>query len=159
MDKAIKIIVISDTHRNISNAIDIINAENPAYVLHLGDLSEDAELLEEIYPKIIFSSVSGNCDWPRASKSPCEKMFSLSGVNILMCHGHSYGVKSGVEEYLSSARARGAAIALFGHTHRPLCDHRGDVLLLNPGSVDTYGWIEIADGTFKAGIKRFEEIV
>ena len=33
----------------------------------------------------------------------------------------------------AAARERGCAAALFGHTHRPLCEQRG-VLLLNPGS-------------------------
>ena len=33
----------------------------------------------------------------------------------------------------AAARERGCQAALFGHTHRPLCEQRS-VLLLNPGS-------------------------
>ena len=51
------------------------------------------------------------------------------------------------------AAARGAQVALFGHTHIPLAETRGRVFLFNPGScgrcytgADTYGILTLADG-------------
>ncbi len=157
MKTKIRIAVFSDTHKNISNAIDVIIAQKPDYVFHLGDHSEDGQELEMLFERVKFVCVHGNCDWACASHAPAERFFELGGVKIFMCHGHTYSVKSGVESYLAEARKRGADIALFGHTHNPLYDHRGDVALLNPGSVSTYGWIEISEGTFSGGIKRCGE--
>ena len=52
-----------------------------------------------------------------------------------------------------AAAARGAQVALFGHTHIPLAETRGRVFLFNPGScgrcytgADTYGILTLADG-------------
>lgn len=157
MGATIKILAISDTHRNISNAIDIINAEKPDYVFHMGDLESDAEDLQAIFSKVNFVFVSGNCDWASLSTAPGERFFELGGVKILMCHGHTYNVKQGVEYYLSVARGKGAHLALFGHTHNAFLKSWDDVTLLNPGSVSSYGWIEITDGTFTAKTVNYEE--
>lgn len=157
MKSKIKIMVFSDTHKNISNAIDVIINEKPDYVFHLGDHSEDGEELERLFDRIKFVYVSGNCDWSCMSRAPVERFFEIDGVKIFMCHGHTYRVKSGTDVYLAEARRRGADVALFGHTHKPLYEHGGDVALLNPGSVSTYGWLEISGGAFSGGIKRYGE--
>lgn len=158
MKNTFRIIVISDTHKNISNAIDIITAEKPDYVLHLGDLEDDADQLRYIFDRTEIINVCGNCDWGGFSNAPTERMLDIGGVKILMCHGHTYSVKNDVERYRLSAKEKGAHIALFGHTHIPLYEHNGDVALMNPGTVSTYGWIKIADGGFKAGINAFGEL-
>jgi len=157
MEHAIKIIVISDTHKNISNAIDIINSKKPDYVLHLGDLTEDADDLQMLFSNVKVVSVLGNCDWASMSNSPDERFFELGGVKIMMCHGHTYSVKQGTGAYLDAARKKGADIALFGHTHVPVFDNSQGVAMINPGSVATYGWINICEGTFTGGINRVEE--
>ena len=157
MSQKVRILCLSDTHRNISNAIDIINDQKPDYIFHLGDLESDAEDLQSIFERIRFVYVSGNCDWSSFSAAPGERFFEIGGVKILMCHGHSYNVKQGTEYYLSVARKKGADLALFGHTHTPFCLNYGDVTLLNPGSTSHYGWIEIENGTFTAETVKYEE--
>ena len=55
---------------------------------------------------------------------------------IFLTHGHYYSVSMGTERLKEEARARGAQIALYGHTHRPVVDMgRGDVIAVNPGSL------------------------
>ena len=66
---------------------------------------------------------------------------------------HMYGVKYDLDTLADAAAARGAQVALFGHTHIPLAETRGRVFLFNPGScgrcytgADTYGILTLADG-------------
>lgn len=157
MSSSVKILVISDTHRNISNSVDIINSEKPDYVFHLGDMADDADELRYIFPRIDVIGVCGNCDWPAFNNAPVERFLDIDDVKILMCHGHTYSVKSGVGGYVSAARERGADIALFGHTHIPLLDNMGDIIIMNPGTVKTYGIIEIKDGKADARMCAYEE--
>ena len=58
---------------------------------------------------------------------------------------HLWGVKSGTDTAVAAARAMGADILLFGHTHRALCQQLEDGLwVLNPGaSRSTYGLIQL----------------
>ena len=134
MSQKVRILCLSDTHRNISNAIDIINDQKPDYVFHLGDLESDAEDLQSIFDRIRFVYVSGNCDWSSFSAAPGERFFEIGGVKILMCHGHSYNVKQGTEYYLSVARKKGADLALFGHTHKYADETLMGVRCLNPSN-------------------------
>lgn len=152
-----KIVVISDTHKNISNAIDVILSEKPDYVLHLGDCTDDCDELKRIFSEKEIIGVCGNCDWSSFSSSPVERMLDVCGVKILMCHGHTYSVKSGIGSYMATAEVKGADIALFGHTHVPLLDNRGYIALMNPGTISTYGVIEIRNGKFDMRICDFKE--
>ena len=56
-----------------------------------------------------------------------------------------WGVKSGYDRAFAQARAVGADILLFGHTHQALCRQLEDGLwVLNPGSSrSTYGLITL----------------
>ena len=45
-----------------------------------------------------------------------------------------YGVKYDLDTLADAAAARGANVALFGHTHIPVAEERGGVFLFNPGS-------------------------
>ena len=152
-----KILIISDTHKNISNAVDIIEVHKPDYVLHLGDHIDDADDLKHIFPRTEVIGVCGNCDWATSLMSPTERMLDIGGVKVFMCHGHTYSVKSGIEHFVSVARGKGAGIALYGHTHIPLLDNRGDIIVMNPGTVNTYGLIEIKNGKADARMCAFGE--
>lgn len=157
MKNNIRILVISDTHRNTSNAISIIDEKKPDYVLHLGDHSDDADELRFTFPRTEIIGVSGNCDWATSTLAPTERMLNIDGVKVFMCHGHIYSVKSSIERCVATAKGKGADVVLFGHTHTPLLDNRGDIVVMNPGSVSTYGWIEISDGKIDARMCSVEE--
>ena len=155
--KTRKIIVISDTHKNISNAIDIISRHNPDYVLHLGDHADDADEIRYIFPETDVIGVCGNCDWSSLTNAPVERMIDIDGVKILMCHGHTYSVKQGIGGYVAAATVKGAHIALFGHTHIPMLENTGRMIIMNPGTVRTYGMIEIKDGVPSGKMCTFDE--
>lgn len=131
-----KILVFSDTHGDINDCIDIINAEKLlSAVIHAGDCARDAEDLSSIFPNIPIHYVSGNNDW--YSSAPLNLNLKIGGKNIFVTHGHGYRVK--YEYNLSSlaekARQNSADLVIFGHTHKPQTEYIGKMILLNPGSV------------------------
>lgn len=140
-----KIFILSDTHGQIDGAEEAIRREKPDQVIHLGDCLRDAEELERRIPRLPFCSVPGNNDW--FFDLPKEKVISLGGIKIFLCHGHTTRVKYGLDLQVYRALQAGCAVSLFGHTHRPLLERQRDVLLLNPGSVadsDTYALLTLS---------------
>ncbi len=136
-----RLLVLSDSHSALSFMRLCIDAVKPQVVIHLGDYYDDAKAMEEEYPHIRFFSVPGNCDKYRVSPDAPETLVeTVGGVKLYMTHGHLHRVKAGVGGLLAAARSRGAQMALFGHTHSPLCEQLEDGLwLLNPGSCGYYG--------------------
>ena len=93
--------------------------------------------------------VPGNCDF--RPTEPAERLLELRGKRILLCHGHTYGVKQSLVTAGFAAEEQQLDLFLFGHTHRPLVDRRGRTLFLNPGSIGaptrpSYGVVTIQDG-------------
>ena len=137
-----KILVISDTHRYISNAVSLIEEHKPDIVIHLGDVAEDCDELRYIYPRIRIICVLGNNDYFNKSY-PLEVVCTLENKKVFMCHGHKYNVKNGLFALMKRAREENAEIVLYGHTHQRYCQYDGNVLVMNPGSNRSYGIIEI----------------
>ena len=138
------ILVISDTHGRITNAVNIIEKLKPDYVLHLGDVVRDVEDLEAIFPSKDIIAVSGNNDFRASAKySATERMLDLDGKKIFMCHGHTYGVKRDNARVVLKARQMGADIALYGHTHSAYNENHDGIWVINPGSYSTYAVIEM----------------
>ena len=142
-----KILVFSDSHRSLSGMYAAIDLHQPDHVLHLGDVMRDAEEAAKHYPQLPFCVVPGNCDgW--VPSTPVKKQIALAGKSILLSHGHCWNVKSGYDAAIADARAVGADILLFGHTHVPLCQRLEDGLwVMNPGPArSSYGLIALENG-------------
>lgn len=151
-----KILVFSDSHRSLSGMYRAIDTHQPDQVIHLGDLQQDAEEVALAYPKLPFCMVPGNCDgW---TMEPVKKRITLAGTHILLSHGHRWGVKSGYEAAIGEARASGADILLFGHTHQALCQQLEDGLwMMNPGTARTsYGLILLEQGQIHCAVHAQE---
>ena len=99
----------------------------------LGDVASDAMYLRDRLSKLphqpVLYAVRGNNDL--ASMLPDDLLVEIGGKRIYMEHGH---MCSNLMTLAYRAKNRGAEIALFGHTHEPLCEQEYGVLLLNPGS-------------------------
>ncbi|EJW91473.1 protein belonging to Uncharacterized protein family UPF0025, partial [gut metagenome] len=109
----------------------------------------DAEALHCRLPDLPMVHVPGNCDY--RPQEPEEVVLDLEGKRMLLCHGHTYGVKSSLLTAGFAAEEKDLDLFLFGHTHRPLVDKRGKVLFLNPGSIGdyarpSYGLLTLAQG-------------
>ena len=144
------VLVVSDSHGNVENMCRAVELVRPALLLHLGDGWRDAEALARRFPDVPLERVPGNCDFRADERA--ERVMEIEGKRVLLCHGHTLGVKSGLGTLLRAALERGADAALFGHTHKPLVDIRQGVVLLNPGSIGnrvrpTYGTLTVADGS------------
>ena len=150
-----KILVFSDSHRSLSGMYAAIELHPPQQVIHLGDIMYDAEEVAQHYPKLPFCLVPGNCDgWGHST--PVKKNITLGGKSILLSHGHRWGVKSGYDAAIADARAVGADILLFGHTHIPLLEQLEDGLwMMNPGPArSSYGLIEIDERSISCALLR-----
>lgn len=134
--------------------------EMPDEIVHLGDHISDARDLSFALPDVEILRVPGNCDY--GSIEQPSILTELGGVRMFLTHGHLFGVKQGLQRLFLQAKAVDAQIALFGHTHRPLCECHGGIWLLNPGTCGrfgraSYGVIEIAaDGSFTCRIEDFD---
>ena len=143
------ILVLSDSHGNIGNMVQAVEQTHPDMILHLGDCWQDAVKLQERYPDIPLHQVPGNCDFRPEEQT--ERILSLQGFRIMLCHGHTYRVKQSLLLAGYAAEQEDLDLFLFGHTHIPLVDKRGKTWFLNPGSIGasprpTYGTIAIEDG-------------
>ena len=145
-----KILVISDTHRNISNVIKIMKKlKNLDRIIHLGDNVSDIFDIISIFNTPI-DYVAGNCDY-YGENYKLEDIIEINSKKILITHGHLYKVKSGYEEISKIAKEKEVDIVLFGHTHRSFLGYYDDMLIMNPGSISlprgdkypTFGIIEI----------------
>lgn len=65
---------------------------------------------------------------------PQEVVFKTAGHTLFATHGHRYDVYYGTQELAVRAKALGADIALYGHTHISTAEDRNGILILNPGS-------------------------
>ena len=152
-----KILVLSDSHGSVDNMARAVELTSPQLVLHLGDCWRDGERLHDRFPSIPLEQVPGNCDF--RPTEPAERLLELRGKRILLCHGHTYGVKQSLVTAGFAAEEQQLDLFLFGHTHRPYCDWADTSLLVNPGSIGPYGHpayalVRIENGKLRADLYR-----
>ncbi len=129
------VLVISDTHGNVTRAVTACTRSGPVdAVIHLGDGSADADLLRHALDVPVIT-VAGNCD--TGSDAPRERVWECEGKRILLTHGDAYHVKSGLTRLRQRAKEVAADAALFGHTHQRVLENHAGLLLLNPGTLAT----------------------
>jgi len=131
-----RILILSDSHGNVENMVRAVEAEHPDQIFHLGDVWRDAEKLAQRFPEIPLFQVPGNCDY--RPDAPKVLLTGAEELRILLCHGHTYGVKSSLLAAGFAAEEQNADVFCFGHTHRPLVDKRGKTLFVNPGAAGDY---------------------
>ncbi len=156
-----KILVFSDSHNATHNLRLILQRESDAdAIIFLGDGADDLRVAEEELPRTPVYAVRGNCDM--GSYLPLDGLVAFEGILIYYTHGHIYNVKCTLEDLAWAAKERGADIALFGHTHRPILKNLPDLVLFNPGScgrtytgMDTYGVILVEDGKIISAEHKF----
>ena len=157
-----RILVFSDSHGSIfvMEKLMISPPEGLAAVFHLGDGSEESELLMQKYPQYAYIGVKGNCDF--YDRRHRETVFTeRSGVKFMLTHGHAYGVKSSLDMAAINAAAEDASVVLYGHTHtqddRIIKTAIGNVRTVNPGSarMAEYAIITVDDGEVTVELKKY----
>jgi len=130
--------IVSDTHlprfgTALPRAlVDGLRAAQVSRILHCGDFTEPlaADLFEDIAP---FDAVAGNNDgeelWERFGR---KKIVTIAGVAIGLVHGD--GSRPAPATALGAFAHERVDVICFGHSHQPLIERHGGVLLVNPGS-------------------------
>ena len=160
-----KFVVISDVHGRsdlVDKAMSLHRDRDGA--LFLGDGIRDINVDRLCEGGRLFGGVRGNCDFFRMYEQdrdfPEELFLRLGEYNVLIMHGHTHSVKSGVENAASYASQRGADILLYGHTHIPTERYYPQnaciggyaigkpLWVMNPGSIyeHSYGLLQIKNG-------------
>ena len=128
-----RILVVSDTHRNNANYLKVIERTGPLdMVIHCGDV-EGSELVISEAVGCPVEIVQGNNDF--FSELPKEKEFMVGQYKVWLTHGHNYYIAMNSEMIKREARDREADIVICGHTHKPVVDIGNDLTLINPGSI------------------------
>lgn len=165
-----KLFFISDIHGSAyytRKALENFKKEEADYIVILGDelyhgarnpltteydTKEVTQLLNEFADKII--AVRGNCDSEvdeMVLNYPMMATYSIvlyNGRRLFLTHGHIYG-----EDNLPKLNK--GDVFIYGHTHIPKAEKKGDIFIINPGSItfpkenypNSYGILE--DNTFK----------
>jgi putative phosphoesterase len=120
-----KIGVLSDTHGLLRP--EVLDAfAGVDHILHLGDVG-DAAILDRLGKLAPVTAIRGNIDSSGACASlPATEYATLGTSNLYLLHN--------VQELDLDPAAAGIHAVLFGHTHKPLLEHRKGVLFFNPGA-------------------------
>lgn len=141
-----KILLVSDSHRDIEYLSNVIEKENPEIVIFAGDHSDDAIDMKYIFDNKKFYIVRGNCDFYDNITKDIEEIY-IDGVGkILLTHGHLFRVKSTMNEIYKFGKEYGANLVIFGHTH---IQHRSEfdgIEFVNPGAIVNHEYAILENG-------------
>ncbi|QIA26353.1 metallophosphoesterase [Thermaerobacter sp. PB12/4term] len=161
---ATRVLVLSDTHipgraRALPPAV-LEAAAAADLIIHAGDLVS-LDVYDELALLAPVVAVHGNVDGPEVYRRlPPRAVVERDGVRVGVTHGHLGRGRSTPERALAAFAGEEPppAVVVFGHSHQPLLERRGGVLLLNPGSptdprwapAPSYGWLELEGGEARA---------
>ncbi len=154
-----KALIVSDSHGEISNLEEAIRQTMPDCVYHLGDYIDDVKTLRRMFHRIPIYAVCGNCDYMETG--PLMIRDEVDGVRLMGCHGHKYGVKSGLMRLSYAAMELDVRLCMYGHTHIPFCEEIDNITFLNPGACSgydpTYAVVEIKNGELQCQLHRLNK--
>ncbi|MCR5720242.1 MAG: metallophosphoesterase [Lachnospiraceae bacterium] len=127
-----KILIVSDSHRENSNLLKVLDKVKPDALIHCGDI-EGSEYVVSTAAGCPVYMVSGNNDY--FSDLPQEKEVTLEGVKIWIVHGHRQRCYMGVGLLVDEAAQKGADVVCYGHTHMPSVQCESGIWAVNPGSI------------------------
>jgi uncharacterized protein len=135
----IKIGILSDTH--ISHCTETFKIQTAKafsdcqIIIHAGDLVDHA-ILDVFGQKTVYAVHGNMCNTKTQCLLPFDRFIEIEGYALGICHGA--GPVATIEQRLWDLFPEADCI-IFGHTHKPLCERRGPVLFINPGSFKSSG--------------------
>jgi hypothetical protein len=119
--------LIADTH-GLMRAEALAALHGVELILHAGDVGRSSVLreLEGIAP---VHAVFGNTDDPLLAL-PQHLDMTLGGLRVHVSHGDELGIPTPD----NLARRYSADVIVYGHTHKPLIEMKGETLIVNPGA-------------------------
>lgn len=139
--------VVSDTHiprRAGSLPARLLRLfEKAELILHAGDLTS-LDVLHELQALAPVVAVHGNmCELPVTTQLPASRVVTAEGFGIGLTHGDEGTGRTTPERALNQFTGQEVDCVVFGHTHQPLRQTVGGVLLFNPGSPTDRRWAPI----------------
>ncbi len=129
-----RVIVISDTHRNVEALRSIIPTINSCDVLvHLGDGVADLDAFADALTVKEIVRVCGNCDF--TARFPSFAVKQIGKEKCFFTHGHAQHVKDELLTLAYTAMENGCTYAFYGHTHEISTEIYCGVSMINPGSL------------------------
>ncbi len=135
----IKAGVLSDTHITTPDhlfrrLVDHCFSECEV-IIHAGDLI-DISILDAFADKTVHAVCGNMCRGAARQTLPRETTFNLGKFTIGLTHGAGlgYDIEAGLWDLFP-----GVDCMIYGHTHRPVCRQKGQVLIINPGSFQAAG--------------------
>ena len=129
-----RVALLADTHipsraRDLPKSAWKIVAEADL-VLHAGDIVVP-RFLDDLAAVTTTHAVRGNNDHRIAPSVPERLELDLEGVSVAVIHdaGPATGRRAHLRRLFPGAR-----VVVFGHSHIPLVEDDGDLLMVNPGS-------------------------
>ncbi|SEJ64235.1 hypothetical protein SAMN04244572_04750, partial [Azotobacter beijerinckii] len=116
-----KIGLISDTHGLLRPAA-LAALDGCEWIVHAGDIGTP-EILDALRQRAPLRAVRGNNDrgdWAEAL--PRQVELEVGGLRLFVAHQPA------------DLAGRGIRMAVCGHSHKPLIEEKGGLLLVNPGS-------------------------
>lgn len=126
MSQTVEIGVISDTH-GLLRPEALVALDGVDRIIHGGDVGGE-DILDDLSTIAPVTVVRGNTDYePWAARLPVTELLETGGRSIYVVHDIA---DLGVDPV-----AAGIDVVVYGHSHRPVWDRRGDgIWQLNPGS-------------------------
>lgn len=133
-----KIAIVSDTHGSVESFLNGISEVEIDRIFHLGDLARDALEIER-RTNIPVTAVLGNNESFQDQKALLKEMpwvthLVIEEKEILLTHGHKYGVYYGIDELEILGKEHGVDLLFYGHTHRFYLEEKEGIIFCNPGS-------------------------
>lgn len=125
------IAAVADTHGDTRPIIMNLAEFKLDLLLFAGDYYKDGEIISRTL-NVPAHIVAGNCDVTRRLQQ--EEIVTILNRDILLVHGHQYGVKRDLNRLYYRAREADVDAVVFGHTHNPYCENTGGLWMINPGS-------------------------
>ena len=133
-----KILLISDTHNDrlhLKHKILPKYADEIQMAVHLGDFAVDLISAQGAFPGIKMAGVGGSFEFDEETEHIFEVGDGEFKRRILLLHGHTVDVKSGLNRLVNYARQKEVHACFFGHTHVPVILEESGIFFMNPGSL------------------------
>ena len=111
-----KILLVSDSHRDVKYLYEVVNKEKPNIIMYAGDHSSGAYDLNLAFDIPVYI-VRGNCDYDDYTGIDIEEI-QVDGLGkVVLTHGHLFDVKRNMNTIYTMGVEKAADMVIFGHTH------------------------------------------
>jgi putative phosphoesterase len=134
-----KVLILADTHmpkkgKALPEPVISELEKGVDLIFHAGDWSDET-LYQELKQWAPVCGVRGNIEIDEWAKQLPEKLIlKIEDVKIAIVHGHLGKGKTTPDRAYKACIEDGIDLIVFGHSHIPYMEKKGEIILFNPGS-------------------------